>query len=188
MKSPALPRRSSTRSGSRAPLKPGSGSAPTRSRSISISPATPTWRSAWTCPWVCISEKFPAALHRKLDHGFLAPLAHQPVAMAARLSLHPVGRQPRVDGRNLSKSLARLPALRALARRELDLRGLGRASRLPSRHRARRPHARARPRAGAGRATLRAARRDDRLGLVSRPRFRPRIDILCQPRWLPWLG
>ncbi len=42
-----------------------------------------------------VPAQFQSALSGALDHRVLAPLAHQPVAVAARLSLHPARRQPR---------------------------------------------------------------------------------------------
>ena len=50
---------------------------------------------AWAGARLRVPAQFPPALYVALDHRVLAPLAHQPVAVAARLSLHPARRQPR---------------------------------------------------------------------------------------------
>ncbi len=68
----------------------------TPSRSTPTSAATPTSPSASRC---CSGIRFPknfdAAVHGVSPAGLLAPLAHHPVVLAARLPLHPARRQPR---------------------------------------------------------------------------------------------
>ncbi len=59
----------------------------------------------------------------------LAPLAHDPVALPARLPLHPARRQPRQPPLHLPQPDDHDAARRALARRRLDLRALGRLPR-----------------------------------------------------------
>ena len=61
--------------------------------------------------------------------GFLAALAHQPEHVAARLPLHPARRQPARRGDDVSQPDADDAARRPVARRELDVRRLGRHSR-----------------------------------------------------------
>ena len=72
----------------------------------------------------------PAELRRAvlgdLDHGLLAPLAHDAVALAARLPLHPARRKPRRDAPHLSQPDADDAHRRPLARGRLDVRRLGR--------------------------------------------------------------
>ena len=58
--------------------------------------------------------------------GLLAALAHDAVALAARLPLHPARRQPRRAAADLPQPDAHDAARRPLARRGLDVRGLGR--------------------------------------------------------------
>ena len=77
-------------------------------------------------------------------------------------------------------------ALRPVARRELDLRDLGRASRRISHHRARRASARAVAPCRGWRAALSAARRDDRLGLVPRARSRSRALVFRAASRASW--
>ena len=71
-------------------------STPTRSRSTPTSAATPTWRSGIA---LLLGLPLPAELrrpvHRDVAPGLLAALAHDAVALAARLPLHPARRQPR---------------------------------------------------------------------------------------------
>ena len=77
-------------------------------------------------------------------HRFLAALAHDAVAVPARLSLHPARRQPPRPGAALRQSDDHHAARRALARRGLDVRGLGRAARRLSLHQSRLEQLRAR--------------------------------------------
>ena len=66
-----------------------------------------------------------------VDAGLLAALAHQPVQLAARLSLHPAGRRQAAGcWATLPQRLPHHAAGRPVARRGLDLPGLGRAARL----------------------------------------------------------
>ena len=81
-------------------------------------------------------RNFQHALHVALDHRVLAALAHVAVVVAARLSLHPARRKSRHGPSDLPQSRHRVRALRRLARRELDLRPVGRVARRVSRHRA----------------------------------------------------
>ena len=69
--------------------------------------------------------------------GLLAPLAHDPVALPARLPLHPARRQPRQPPLHLPQPDDHDGARRPLARRRLDLRPLGRVPRGDAGHRAR---------------------------------------------------
>ena len=68
-------------------------------------------------------------VHRRLGAGLLAALAHDAVALAARLPLHPAGRQPQGADPHLREPDPHHGARRPLARRRLDLRVLGRAAR-----------------------------------------------------------
>ena len=81
------------------------------------------------------------AVCRRFGAGLLATLAHDALALAPRLRLHPARRQPEGDDRHLPERDADDADRRALARRSLDLRRLGR----PPRHRARRRAVVARP-------------------------------------------
>ena len=92
------------------------------------------------------------AVRRRVGAGLLATLAHDALALAARLRLHPARRQPRRDDPHLPEPAADDADRRALARRSLDLRRLGRAPRRRARRRAlvarpprRRPSGRRRP-------------------------------------------
>src|SRR6202035_3069895 len=79
---------------------------------------------------VHIPAQFPHALHVAFDHRVLAALAHVAVVVAARLSLHSARRQPRKRCADVPQSHHGVPALRALARSELDVRPVGRLARL----------------------------------------------------------
>ena len=75
---------------------------------------------------IVIPDNFDAPYSRHLRHRFLAALAHDAVAHAARLSLHLARRQPPrpvAPDRGAARHHA---ARRAVARRRLDLRHLGR--------------------------------------------------------------
>ena len=65
------------------------------------------------------------AVHGPQPAGLLAPLAHDPVALAARLPLHPARGQQRRPGPDHSQHHDHHGAGRPLARRGLDVRGLG---------------------------------------------------------------
>ncbi len=71
------------------------------------------------------------ALPGRQHHRLLAALAHQPVDLAARLPLHPARRQPPGRAAHLRQPDGRHAARRAVARRQLELRALGRD---PRRH------------------------------------------------------
>ena len=107
--------------------RPGSAPSPTRCRSTSTSPATPTWRSASARMFgFRFPENFDRPVLGRVDHRLLAALAHDAVALVPRLRLHPARRQSRgADATTVPQPADRLPAHRPLARRGLDLRGLG---------------------------------------------------------------
>ena len=75
----------------------------------------------------------------RVDDRLLAALAHIAVVLVPRLCLHPARRQPALRRPHLRQSVDRVPALRAVARRGLDLRALGRCPRRVPRARAARP-------------------------------------------------
>jgi D-alanyl-lipoteichoic acid acyltransferase DltB (MBOAT superfamily) len=66
---------------------------------------------------------------------FLAPVAHQPLELAARLSLHQPGRQPARSVQNLRQPPAHDALGRALARRRVEFRRLGHLPRHAALHR-----------------------------------------------------
>ena len=66
------------------------------------------------------------ALRGHVVAGLLAALAHDALALAARLPLHPARRQPRRRGDHVPQPDADDAARRALARRRVDVRRLGR--------------------------------------------------------------
>ena len=108
----------------------GSGLRPIRCRSIWISRAIPTWRSALRGCSASISSKIstiPIARARSRNSGGAGISA---VELVPRLSLYPAGRQSRVGMAGLGQSRLHLSGLRLLAWRELDLCRLGRAARL----------------------------------------------------------
>src|SRR5215467_13525511 len=76
-------------------------------------------------PWLYVAAEFPAALYVTIDHRILASLAHIPFQLAARLPLHSPGRKPRGRSANIPQFGDCFPALRIMARRELELRALG---------------------------------------------------------------
>ena len=80
-----------------------------------------------------VSREFRPSLCRALGDRVLAALAHDPVALVPRLSLHSARRQPRRAAAYLCQSRHRVPGHRHLARSGLDLCVLGAlARRLPS--------------------------------------------------------
>ena len=85
--------------------------------------------------------RLPAELQQPLPGDrlprLLAPLAHDPVALPARLPLHPARRQPRRPPVHLPQPDDHDGPRRALARGGLDLRPLGRLPRRGAGHRAR---------------------------------------------------
>ena len=78
---------------------------------------------------VRLMQNFDAPLHRRLHPGVLAPVAHQPDQLAHRLSLHSLGRQPLRKTAPLRQYPGGISGQRSLARRQLDLCGLGRSAR-----------------------------------------------------------
>ncbi|CAA9333937.1 MAG: Probable poly(beta-D-mannuronate) O-acetylase, partial [uncultured Frankineae bacterium] len=119
-------------------------------------------------------ELLPSVL-RGVGHRLLAPLAHVAVALVPRLRLHPARRQPRLVAADLPQPVHGVPAHRDLARRRVDLRGVGLVPRRPARDRA--GH---RPGPDRGRRLGRPTARGDvparrrRLGLLPGGRPRPR--------------
>ena len=95
-------------------------------------------------------QNFNVAVHGRLAAGLLAPLAHDAVALAARLPLHPARRQPQGRAAHVPQPAADDAARRTLARRRVDVRRVGRDPRRRARARARARLAPdlARPRAG----------------------------------------
>ena len=86
-----------------------------------------------------IRPEFQPALFRDQSLGLLAPLAHQPVELAARLPLQIAGRQPRRHAKDLPQLDADHAAGRPVARCSLEFRALGLLSR---RHPRAAPHGR----------------------------------------------
>ncbi len=78
---------------------------------------------------VSFPGKLPAAVSCCQHYGFLAALAHVALALAARLPLYTVGGEPPRRPANLSQPYAYDAAGRAVARRQLELRDLGRIPR-----------------------------------------------------------
>ena len=92
-------------------IRPGSARLPIRSRSISTFPAIPTWRSACRLMFgIRLPLNFNSPYKARSHHRFLAALAHDAVALSARLSLHPPRRQPprRVRGATLNLMITML--------------------------------------------------------------------------------
>ena len=73
-------------------------------------------------------QNFDSPVHGRLAAGLLAPLAHDAVALAARLPLHPARRQPQGTHPHLPQPAADDAARRPLARRGVDVRRSGAAS------------------------------------------------------------
>src|SRR3546814_10574180 len=107
--------------------------------------------------------------------GLLAPLAHDALAVAARLPLHPAGRQPRRRAPHLSQPLPHDAPRRPVARRGDDVHRVGRDTRRVPLPRAGGARALARALPGAG-----AARRRLALPALAAdvPRRVPRVDLL----------
>ncbi len=80
-------------------------------------------------PRLRAAGQLPHAVRRDRLLGLLAALAHLAVDLAARLPLHPARRQSRHGSAHLRQPDADDAARRPVARRELDLRGLGRPAR-----------------------------------------------------------
>ncbi len=83
-----------------------------------------------------VPEELRRALPRREHHRRLAPLAHLALERAARLPLLSAGRQPQRADAHLRQPRRGHAAGRAVARREVELRGLGRVSRPAARLRA----------------------------------------------------
>ena len=81
-------------------------------------------------------EELRFALPCPVDHRVLAALAHLTLVLAAGLSLHPAGWQPRAGRPDIREPRRRDAARRVVARRRLDLRHLGRSARVSARVRA----------------------------------------------------
>ena len=98
----------------------GAGRSPTRCSSISISPATPTWRSGWRA---CSVSKLPLNFDSPYKAvniiDFWRRWHMTLVAFLARLSLHPSRRQPAGRAAALRESVAHHAARRIVARRRL---------------------------------------------------------------------
>ena len=75
---------------------------------------------------VPVPAELRRALHGAEPAGLLAALAHDALALAARLPLHPPGRERQRPGPDHSQHHDHHGAGRPLARRGLDVRGLGR--------------------------------------------------------------
>ena len=110
---------------------------PTRCRSTPTSPATPTWRSGSRC---CSASRFPQNFDSPYAaislQRLLAPLAHDALALAPRLPVHPARRQPERARPDVRQPDGDDAARRALARRLVDVRRLGRDPRDRARVRA----------------------------------------------------
>ena len=74
-------------------------------------------------------QNFNAPVHRRVAAGLLAPLAHDVVALAARLPLHPTRWQPTGRAGDLPQPHDHDAARRPVARGGMDLRRVGRDSR-----------------------------------------------------------
>ena len=110
------------------------GSSATRCRSISTSPATPTWRSGSCASSAFACSRTSTIPTSRVGTRVLAALAHLAVQFVPRLPVLPLGREPSAGRARLRQPRHRVPAVRAVARRELDVRGVGRvARRVPGR-------------------------------------------------------
>ena len=78
---------------------------------------------------VPVPAELRPSLQRALDPGVLAPLAHDAVALAARLPLHPARWEPQGHRPHLRQPDDHDAARRSVARRGVALRGLGRTAR-----------------------------------------------------------
>src|SRR5581483_4755261 len=77
-------------------------------------------------PRLRVPAELRVPVHRGVAAGLLATLAHDAVALAARLPLHPARRQPQGTAPDLPQPDADDAARRPLARRGVDVRDLGR--------------------------------------------------------------
>ena len=73
-------------------------------KSTSISPAIPTWPSAWAAYLASSSGEFPLSLYLQVHHRILAALAYDPGQLVPRLRLYPPGRQPLLQGKTAAES------------------------------------------------------------------------------------
>ena len=112
-------------------------------------------------------ENFNYPYTRDLDPGFLAALAHHAVGVVPRLRLRAARRQPRLAVADHDQSVDRVPAVRRVARRELEFHRLGHVARpVPVDRAHRRGAAAADVAAGVREDRLRPADRADRLGVL----------------------
>ena len=111
-----------------------SGRGPTRCRSTRTSPGyTDIAIGIALLMGIKFPDNFDQPYSVAVDPGVLAPLAHDAVALAARLPVHPAGRQPGWPEGGVPQPVPDDAAGRAVARRQLELRHLGRVPRLWSR-------------------------------------------------------
>ena len=108
---------------------PGSARSPSPARSSATSPATRPPRSALALPRLRAAGQLPHAVRGDRLLRFLAALAHLALHVAARLPVRPARRQSRQRSPHLRQPDADDAARRPLARRELDLRRVGRPAR-----------------------------------------------------------
>ena len=101
-----------------------------------------------------------------VDHRVLAALAHLALDLVSRLCVYPAGRKPVPAVAGLPQSLHRIPALRVLARCELELRDLGPVPGVVSGHREVGANVGAATTLETLAACLPRGRRDGRLGLL----------------------
>src|SRR5262249_34258436 len=120
-----------------------------------------------------LSRELPASLRGRQRAGVLAPLAHLAVLLVPRLPLRPPGRQPRGSGAPVRQPRERLLPLWALARGQLELRGLGAVPRQLPRDREAGGRRLDPPPAEAAAPRLPAARRHGGMGLLPRRHPRP---------------
>ena len=108
------------------PRSRGSASSATRCRSTSTSPATRTWRSAWAACSASASRRTSATPTSRVGQDFWRRWHISLSHLVPRLPLHPARRQPASRrARDVPEPGDRVLPVRAVARRELDVRGLG---------------------------------------------------------------
>ena len=83
-------------------------------------------RASRCCSASRFPQNFDSPYAADVAAGLLAPLAHDALALAARLPLHPARREPEGPRCSRTQPDADDAARRALARRGVDVRGLGR--------------------------------------------------------------
>ncbi|MCZ7683417.1 MAG: hypothetical protein M5U28_33380 [Sandaracinaceae bacterium] len=125
-----------------------------------------------------LPRELRAPVHRAHRHGVLAAMAHHALALLPRLRLHPARRQPALAR---PQPLRRLDADGALARRELELRALGRVLRRPALRGAPGPPSRARAAPARRLPRLPARRGDPRLGALLLRRHEPPRRVRRRP-------